>query len=165
MVLEIVSLCNKTVPILACTWCDNTSAIWDNEISDSGPSPSPSSSWTVGLWGYVTGASCVNPKMVTVCPKQFWPSLHLPTSVAQTECHLWQAVFWRTSQAISLILFWNRSICTAMFVTCNVSFMSESLRWLKTVITLQGPWFVRRVFLKWVCDNCLPFDTRLYCNE
>jgi hypothetical protein len=40
-----------------------------------------------------------------------------------------------------------------MFATVNVSLMSESLRWLKTVITLQGPWFVRRVFLRWACDN------------
>jgi hypothetical protein len=50
-------------------------------------------------------------------------------------------------------LFWNPGIRTVMFVTCNMSFLSESLRWLKTVISLQGPWFVRRVFLIWVCDN------------
>jgi hypothetical protein len=86
LVLEIVFLCNKTVPVWAYTWCDGAPAICDNEISDSGaslspsspPPSSPSSSWTVGLWGYVTGASNVNPKMVSVCPKPFWPSLRLP---------------------------------------------------------------------------------------
>ena len=79
--------------------------------------------------------------------------LRLPTSLYLTECHMWKTVSWRTSRAISLILFLNPSICSVMFVTFNMSVMSESLRWLKTLINLQGPWFLRLVLLRWVCDN------------
>lgn len=126
---------------------------WNITINVIASTASPSSSWTAGLWRYVTGAFLCESEDGLRLSKAVLDVLHLPTSLVHTECHLCQAVSWRTSQAISLILFWNPSICSVMYATVKVSLMSESLRWMKTVITLQGPWFVRRVFLRWACDN------------